>query len=147
LIVLLAVAVIVTLTHNWNAWEGQRAEQVTNDAYLRRDVTPLSTKVAGLVRKVSVGDYQHVHKGEELVLLDDDDYRAQVAQAKAAVDAAEAALENNRRESALQDTRIDRALASVDLARAQITAAQAGKEAAAADVVRTRAERSRQEAL
>src|SRR5258705_10617549 len=97
LIVALAIAIVVTLTHNWNAWEGQQIEQVTNDAYVRRDVTPLSTKVAGLVRAVKVSDYQHVQKGDELVVLEDDDYRAQVAQAAAPVAAATAALGNNRR--------------------------------------------------
>src|SRR3954471_18820470 len=94
LIVLMALAIIVTLTRNWNAWEGQKIEQATNDAYIRRDVTPLSTKVAGLVVAVNVSDYQHVHKGDELVALEDGDYRAQVAQATAAVDAAMAAIEN-----------------------------------------------------
>jgi len=147
LIVLLAVAIIVTLTHNWNTWEGQRVEQVTNDAYIRRDLTPLSTKVAGLVRKVNVGDYQHVRKGDELVLLEDEDYRAQVAQAVAAVDAAKAALENNRRQRELQDTRIERAFAGIDQANAQIAAAQAGRLAVEADLIRTRSERTRQEAL
>src|ERR1700750_1392061 len=84
LIVALAIAIIVTLTRNWNAWEGQKTDQVTNDAYVRRDVTPLSTKVAGLVRAVKITDFQQVHKGDELVVLEDDDYRAQVAQAAAA---------------------------------------------------------------
>jgi membrane fusion protein, multidrug efflux system len=70
-----------------------------------------------------------------------------VAQAAAAVEAAKAALENNRRQRELQDSRIQRALAGIDQANAQITAAQAGKEAVEADVVRTRAERTRQEAL
>jgi len=147
LILLLAFAIVVTLTHNWNAWEGQRIEQVTNDAYVRRDLTPLSTKVPGLVRVVNVGDYQHVRKGDELVLLEDEDYRAQVAQAAAAVEAANAALEHNRRQRELQDSRIERALAGIDQANAQIAAAQAGKEAVQADVIRTRAQRTRQEAL
>jgi len=147
LIILLALAIVLTLTRNWNAWEGGKIDQVTNDAYVRRDVTPLSTKVAGLVRAVKVGDYAHVRKGNELVLLEDDDYRAHVAQAAAAVEAANAALENNRRQRALQDSRIQRALAGIDQADAQIAAAQAGQDAVAADVVRTRAERSRQEAL
>src|SRR5258705_12656288 len=147
LVIMLAVAIVVTLTRNWNAWEGQRIEQATNDAYVRRDVTPLSTKVAGLVRTVKVGDYQRVRKGDELVLLEDDDYRAQVAQAAAAVEAAKAALENNRRQRELQDARIARALAGVEQAIAQIAAAQAGEAAVQADVTRTRAERSRQEAL
>ena len=147
LIVALAVTIIVTLTHNWNAWEGQKIEQVTNDAYVRRDLTPLGTKMAGLVKAVNVSDYQHVRKGDELVLLEDGDYLAQVAQAAAAVEAARAAVENNRRQRALQDSRIERAIAGIDQAHAQIAAARAGKDAVQADVVRTRSERARQEAL
>jgi membrane fusion protein (multidrug efflux system) len=147
LVVLMALAIALTLTRNWNAWEGGRVDQVTDDAFVRRDVTPLSTKVAGLVREVKVGDYQQVRKGDELVRLEDDDFRAQVAQAAAAVDAAKAALENNRRQRTLQDARIDRALAGIDQAQAQIAAAHAGTEAVQADVLRTSAERTRQEAL
>jgi membrane fusion protein (multidrug efflux system) len=147
LIVALAIAIVVMLTRDWNAWEGQEIEQVTNDAYVRRDLTPLSTKVAGLVMAVNVSDYQHVHKGEELVALEDGDYRAQVAQAAAAVEAAKAAVESNRRQRQLQDSRTERALAGIDQAHAQIAAAQAGKDAVQADVIRTRSERIRQEAL
>jgi membrane fusion protein, multidrug efflux system len=147
IVLLLAIAVIVTITRNWNAWEGGHVEQVTNDAYVRGDLTPLSTKVPGLVREVRVNDYQQVRKGDLLVQLDDDDYKAQVAQAVAGVEAAKAALENNRRQRELQDAKIERALAGIDDAKAEIAAAQAGKEAVQADVTRTRAERARQEAL
>jgi membrane fusion protein, multidrug efflux system len=147
LVVLLAAAVVFTITRNWNTWEGGHIEQVTDDAYVRGDLTPLSTKVAGIVRDVKVSDYQEVHKGDVIVGLDDDDYRAQVAQAIAAVEAAKAAIENNHRERELQDAKIDRALAGIDEAHAQITAAQAGIEAAQADVTRTKEERTRQEAL
>jgi membrane fusion protein (multidrug efflux system) len=147
LVVPMALALAITVTRDWHAWEGGRIEQVTNDAYVKRDLTPLSTKVVGLVREVKVSDYQRVRKGDELVLLADDDYRAQVSQAVAAVDAAKAALENNRRQRELQDSRIQRALAGIDQANAQIAAAEAGRNAVQADVSRTRAERSRQEAL
>ncbi len=147
LVVLLAAAIVLTITWNWNAWEGGRIEQETDDAYVRGEVTPLSTKVAGIVRDVKVSDYQRVHKGDLLVQLQDADYLAQVAQATAAVEAAKAAIENNRRQRELQDARIDRALAGIDQAKAQIAAAEAGKEAVRADVVRTKAERARQEAL
>ena len=147
LVVLLAAAVVFTLTWRWNAWEGGRSEQATDDAYVRGDLTPLSTKVAGIVRDVRVSDFQQVHRGDLLVELQDDDYRAQLAQATAAVEAARAAIENNRRQRSLQDSRIARALAGTDQARAQIAAAQAGKEAVQADVARTQAERTRQEAL
>jgi len=147
LVLLLAAAVVLTLTRNWNAWEGGRIEQVTDDAYVRSDLTPLSTKVSGIVREVKVSDYQTVAKGDLIVELEHDDYQAQLDQAKAAVEAAKAGIENNRRQRQLQDAKIDRALSGIDQAKAQISAAQAGKEAVQADVVRTRAERARQEAL
>jgi membrane fusion protein (multidrug efflux system) len=147
LVVLLAAAIVITITRNWNSWEGGKTEQTTDDAYIRGDITPLSTKVAGVVRTVEVSDYQQVKRGDPLVALEDDDFQAQVAQAKAAVEAGKAAIENNHRQRELQDARIERALAGIDQAKAQITAAQAGIDATKADVARTQAERSRQEAL
>ena len=146
-VVLLAVAVIFTITGNWNAWEGGRIEQVTDDAYVRGDLTPLSTKVSAIVRNVNVSDYQQVHKGDLLVELEDSDFQAQVAQASAGVEAAKAAIENNRRQRDLQDARIEKALAGIDQAKSQIAAAQAGKNAVEAGLVRARSERKRQESL
>jgi membrane fusion protein (multidrug efflux system) len=147
LVVLLAVAVLIAITRDWNAWEGGKVEQVTDDAYVRGDLTPLSTKVAGIVRAVDVADYQQVHKGDLLVALQDDDYQAQVDQAKAAVEAARAGIEENLRQRQLQDTRILKALAGIDQSKAQIAAAEAGKAAVQAELVRARSERKRQEGL
>src|ERR1700751_4222500 len=111
-VLLLALAILVTVTRNWNAWEGGKVEQITDDAYVHGDVTPLSTKVAGIVRTVHVTDYQRVHKGDLIVELQDDDYRALFEQASAAVEGGRAAIENNRRQRELQDSRIAKSLAS-----------------------------------
>jgi membrane fusion protein (multidrug efflux system) len=146
-VVLLTLAVLITLTRDWNAWEGSKAEQVTDDAYVRGDLTPLSTKVAGIVSAVHVADYQQVHQGDLLVELQDDDYRAQVDQAKAAVEAARAGIEENLRQRELQDARISKALAGIDQAKAHMAAADAGKEAVQAELIRARSERKRQEGL
>jgi membrane fusion protein (multidrug efflux system) len=146
-VVILALAVLITLTRNWNSWEGDKAEQITDDAYVRGDLTPLSTKVSAIVRAVNVTDYQQVHKGDLLVELQDDDYQAQVDQAKAAVEAARAGIEENLRQRQLQDTRIAKALAGIDQAKAQIAAAEAGKQAVEAQLVRARSEHKRQENL
>src|ERR1700756_3054178 len=146
-VVLLALAILITITRNWNAWEGDKVEQVTDDAYVRGDLTPLSTKVSAIVRSVDVADYQRVHKGDLLVELQDDDYQAQVDQAKAAVEAARAGIEENLRQRQLEDSRIAKALAGMDQARAQIAAAEAGKEAVQAELIRARSERNRQEGL
>src|SRR6202047_4159867 len=110
LVMALALAVLITITRNWNAWEGGKVEQVTDDAYVRGDLTPLSTKVTGIVRTVHVTDYQRVHKGDLIAELQDDDYRAQVDQATAAVEAARAAIQNNRRQRDLRDARTAKAL-------------------------------------
>lgn len=146
-VLLLAAALIITLTRNWNAWEGGRIDQVTDDAYVRGDLTPLSTKVPGIVSAVHVSDYQQVHKGDLIVELEDKDYQAQVDQANAAIAAARAAINNNLRQRELQDAKIAKALEGIDLAKAQIAAAQAGKEAIQAGLTRARLERKRQEAL
>src|SRR6185369_8943353 len=153
--------ILFLIVTNWNTWTGGRGSQKTDDAYLRADITPLSTRVSGTVTKVAVEDYQSVKAGDLLVQLKDDDYRAQVEQSEAAVQAAHAALENNSKQKALQESRIAQAQAGVEAAkadiaqaeanleaiRAEITNAQAGVEAAKADVVRTQLERKRQEAL
>lgn len=147
LVLLLAFTILVTVTRNWNSWEGGKVEQVTDDAYVRGDLTPLGTKVPGIVQAVHVSDYQQVHKGDLLVELEDKDYQAQVEQANAAIAAARAAIENNVRQRELQDTKIAKALAGIEQAKAQIAAAQAGKEAVQAGLTRARSERNRQEGL
>ena len=161
LILLLAAALLVVITSNWNAWVGSKGIQKTDDAYLRADITPLSTRVSGTVTTVAVEDYQKVKAGDLLVQLKDDDYRAQVEQSEAAVQAASAALENNSKQKALQEAKIAQAQAGVEAAKADIAQAEANieasraeisdtranVEAAKADVVRTQLERRRQEAL
>jgi membrane fusion protein (multidrug efflux system) len=161
LIFALAVAIVVVIAGNWNAWASEKAVQETDDAYTRADLTPLSTKVAGLVATVAVSDYQSVKTGDLLVQLRDDDFRAQVRQAQAGVASGEDALINNQRQKELQDAHIVQAGENIHAAEAQITAADAGVEAAnsaianarsaiegsKADVDRTQLERRRQEAL
>jgi membrane fusion protein, multidrug efflux system len=82
---------------------------------------------------VKISDFQQVRKGDLIVELQDDDYRAQLAQASAAIEAARAAVENNRGQRELQDARIERALAGIDQAKAQIAAAEVGEKAVDAD--------------
>src|SRR5215469_12396692 len=130
LILLMAVGILVTITGSWNSWVSERREQKTDDAYTSADLTPLSTKVAGLVATVAVSDYQTVKAGDLLVQLRDEDFRAQVRQAEAGVAAGEAALVNNQRQKELQDARILQAGENIQAAEAQIKAAEAGIEAA-----------------
>jgi membrane fusion protein (multidrug efflux system) len=157
----MAVGILFLIAGNWNTWASERPSQETDDAYLRADLTPLSTKVAGLVATVNVSDYQPVKSGDLLVQLRDDDFRAQVQQAEAAVAAGEDALINNQRQKELQNAHIVQADDGIHAAEADIAAGEAGVEAAKsmianassgidaakADMERTLLERRRQEAL
>jgi len=175
LVLALAAVILFGIIGRWNGWIGSSRTQKTDDAILRADITPLSTRVSGTVVQVAVADYQRVKAGDLLVQLKDDDFKAQVAQSEAGVAAAQAALENNAKQKDLQSSRIIQAQAGiqgataeiaqtdaaiqaaqadvanaqagVDLAQAKIPDSQAAVEAAQADADRTQLERKRQEAL
>jgi len=63
LVLLMKAAILLMITVNWNSWASERVEQETDDAYTHADLTPLSTKAAGLVTAVPVSDYQTVKTG------------------------------------------------------------------------------------
>jgi len=133
-VVLVAAAVIAALfATQWDRWVGGAIRQVTDNAYVRGDVTPLSAQVEGYVRHVAVDDFQRVNKGDLLLAIEDDDYKARVAQAEAAVRGAEATIDNIKARKASQ--------------HAQIAEAQAIIAATQADVERTRLEAARQRSL
>src|ERR1043165_5813400 len=73
-VLLLAGAILFSIMGNWNSWVSSREIQETDDAYVRADLTPLSTRVSGTVARVAVDDYQQVKAGDLLVRLKDEDY-------------------------------------------------------------------------
>ena len=85
----MVVALFVT---RWDSWVGASIRQTTDDAYARSDITPLSAKIEGYVRRVPVNDFQQVKGGDLLVEIEDNDYRARLDQAQADLAGAEAAI-------------------------------------------------------
>ena len=147
IVLLVAAGLLLVIGGHWTAWEGDRADQSTDDAYLRADVTPLSTRVSGTVRKVSVGDYQTVVEGQALVELDDTDYQGNLDQAKAGLAASEASLEDNQATKRIQDAQIQTAEAGILQAQAAVDAAKAGVASAVPPAERALTELRRREAL
>lgn len=133
LFVFVVVVLAWIIAANWNKWTGNARFQVTQDAFVAGDVTPLSAKVSGYIATVAVGDYQFVRKGDLIVEIEPSDYQAQLAFAQANLASSSASLANlaNQRD-------VQRAL--VRQAEATITAAQA-------DLVRSSLELTRQKRL
>jgi membrane fusion protein, multidrug efflux system len=142
-----AAVLLFSIRGCWTSWEGGGADQRTDDAYVRADMTPLSTRVSGTVRKVDVNDFEAVEPGQLLVQLDDDDYRAVLEEAKAGLAGAQAELEDNQAAKRIQDTKIQNAESGIVQATAVVNAAKAGVSAVQPEVDRTEIERKRQEAL
>src|SRR5262249_33391734 len=131
--VIVALAFVAVATLRWNEWTGSARVQTTDDAYVRADLTRLSSRVAGEVLSLAVNDFQRVKAGDLLVQIDPADYAAQVDQAEAAVAAAQAALDNLSNQ--------------VELQYATIAQAEAQQVAAAAQEVEAREEQERQQTL
>jgi membrane fusion protein, multidrug efflux system len=118
---------------NWNRWTGAARFVATDDAFVIGDVTPLAAHVSGYITNVAVNDYQAVQKGDLIAEIDPSDYRAQLALAKANLEAARAGLAN--------------VVNQKDVQRALIREASANIEATEADVVRYGLESKRQRNL
>src|ERR1700674_887529 len=95
-VVLAAAGLLFGIAGHYTERQRDEPDQKTDDAYLRADMTPLSTRISGPVRKVNVNDYQSVKTGQILIELDDDDYRAALSQAQAALAASEDSLADNQ---------------------------------------------------
>jgi membrane fusion protein (multidrug efflux system) len=131
--VLVAFGFIALATLRWDAWVGSATIQTTNDAYVRAELTRLSSRVAGEVLTVAANDFQRVKAGDLLIQIDPADYAAQVAQAEAGVAGAQAALDNLNNQ--------------VELQYATIAQAEAQQVSAAAQEVEARQEQQRQQSL
>jgi membrane fusion protein (multidrug efflux system) len=112
---LIAAGVIVVLfATQWDRWVGLAVRQVTDDAYVRGDITPLSAHIEGYVRRVPVDDFQRIKQGEVLVEIEDDDYRARVAQAEADLQAAKAAARGIEAEAMSRRWKFQRTVEDLD---------------------------------
>jgi membrane fusion protein (multidrug efflux system) len=108
---------------------GAASARGTDNAYVRGDVTAVSSKVSGVIAEVRIADNQEVRAGDILFRLDDRDYRARVDQARAALSARRAAI-----------LRLDR---SLELQQSAIGEARAAVRGAGAEAERSRRELTR----
>ena len=96
-----------------------RQYQTTDDAFIEADVTQVSPRVAGHVRSVEVTDNQEVGEGQILVKLDPRDFEVKVAEAEAALAAAEKGLQQAKDNAAAMEADVGQALAAQEAAQTE----------------------------
>jgi membrane fusion protein, multidrug efflux system len=170
----LAALLFFVISGFWTNWQNSISIK-TDDAYVRADVAPLSTRANGIVLKTMIKDYDQVVPGQNLVELRSEDYRDKVVQAQQTVTQVKIKLDDMQQRKAKQDAEVADAKALLEnsraaakqsddviaIARAAIEEAQANLEvssatikqsessikSATADALKAEAQRRREEAL
>jgi len=153
LVITFTVFLVILFANDWKLWDGFWPSETTNDAYVRADITPLSTKVSGTVAKVLINDFDQVKNGQLLVELRNDDFVARVKQTESLYKQATEAVNTLTRQIEVQTQRIEtarfstsiageeihRSVASVGAAEASLSAAKSGLEQARAQKTQAQA--------
>jgi multidrug resistance efflux pump len=126
LMVLIALIGVVAILYAWQLWPFSGRVAVTENAYVRGQITVLAPQVNGYVTEVLVQDFEQVARGQPLVRIDDRQYRQLVEQRRAELAAQRFELENL--EQTLASNR-----ATLESRRAELSSAEAERQRALAD--------------
>lgn len=108
-----------------------KADQSTNDAFIKADYTVVTPRITGQIVHVAVQDNQYVEQGQTLVDIDDRDLRSELNAALASVKVQHASVDNAKASLKQQESIIAQA-------RATLAGSQASYVFAKADLARYR---------
>src|SRR5262245_12467743 len=111
--------------YGYQYWTTGRYLVSTDDAYVKTDYTIVAPKISGYIADAMVNDNESVKAGRVLARIDDRDFRAALAQARAELEAAEASIRNIDAQIALQKSVIQEAEAAVAATQALLAFAEA----------------------
>jgi membrane fusion protein (multidrug efflux system) len=153
--IIMGVVLFALLVFAARKWWFARSHVSTDNAQVDGHIVPVLTKVGGYVAEVRIVENQPVQAGDTLVVLDDRDFRARLAQTDADLAALLATVSSRTRvgqaDAAVAQAQANALKASADLARIeplanqnvvsqqQLDAARAAASAAAAQVASAQA--------
>lgn len=129
-----ALTTVVVMGKNW--WFEGRFWESTNNAYLRADITVISSRVAGPVAEVLVKENQHVDAGDILYSLDKSAYTARR-------DRAQALVAQRTAELAHLQSRLSHQNATINARESEVLASRAELERTRQDLARAEALQAR----
>ena len=127
--VVVIVVVVLALGYVCSRFLHLGSKEWTDDAQVQRHITPLNARVGGFIKEIRFEDFQHVKKGDTLVIIEDAEYRLQLAQA-------EAQLKGQRSGSSAVSAGMNTTASNVRVASAGIEEARIDMENAKADYER-----------
>ena len=119
--VLIIVLFLVAIAAGLLYWlKAVHPYESTDNAYLKAHISLISPKETGYVKEVLFKDNQRVAPGDPLVIIDDHDFRARVAQAEAQVQAETARIQTLENDKRTQAARIRQEAANISAAEADL---------------------------
>ena len=76
LLIIGATVVILNFAHFGNV-------EWTDNAHVQQHITPVNARVGGFIKEIRFNEFQTVHKGDTLVIIEDAEFRLALAQAEA----------------------------------------------------------------
>lgn len=113
------------ILYAWRLPPFTSAVEVTENAYVRGQVTLIAPQLAGYVAEVPVQDFAAVKRGDLLLRIDDRVFTQKLEQARAGLAAQRAALANSDQSRAAAEARLRAAEANVASAEAALRTAEA----------------------
>lgn len=100
--------------------------EYTDNAQVKQHITPVNTRVQGFIKKICFEEFQSVHKGDTLVLIEDTEFRLRLAQAEA--DLANALAGRQATTAGIATTQNNLSVNDAGIAEARVQMENAAKE-------------------
>lgn len=117
---LLAAGVYLVVDHFVHFGDGE----YTDNATVQQHITPVNTRVQGFIKEIRFAEYQQVHKGDTLVIIEDSEFRLRLAQAEADLanalagkEATATSMQTTQQNISVTDAGIEEARVQLDNAR------------------------------
>lgn len=118
--IILAAVLVIAVIFTLKEYFYFQSHEVTDNAQVDADISPVISRVAGYVKEIRFKDNQLVKAGDTLVILDDRDFKIKVQQAEAAL-AATKTLVNVSEYAVLESkSNIATAKANVEAAKVKV---------------------------
>ncbi|WP_439272636.1 HlyD family secretion protein [Pseudochrobactrum sp. HB0163] len=116
---------VLLILYAWQLPPFRSSVEMTENAYIRGQVTIISPQLGGYIKQVPQRDYLHVKKGDVLFTLDDRIYVQKLKQAQAMLETQKAALANSEQDRLSAEARTRAAEAALNSAKAALVVAEA----------------------
>lgn len=118
--IILALVLVGALIFTVKEYYYYQSHEVTDNAQVDADISPVVARVGGYVKEIRFKDNQLVHAGDTLVVLDDRDYQVRLQQATAALTSTRQSVDVTENQVSEARTGIATAQANVEAAKVRV---------------------------